>query len=107
MIFLRSTPPLVSDGRRRVDLVRFGCNLSAKIWIYSDAIMDRLRNDENVDFVPIEDVLAQAERKIAEAPYLEARDILNFLERYYFRTAGSERQAVAERLRSLVASRRE
>jgi len=27
---------------RRVDLVRFGCNLSAKIWIYSDAIMDRL-----------------------------------------------------------------
>ena len=107
MIFLRSTPPPASDGRRRVDLVRFGCNLSAKIWIYSDAIMDRLRNDENVDFVPIEDVLTQAERKIAEAPYLEARDILNFLERYYFRTAGSERQAVAERLRSLVASRRE
>ncbi len=105
MIFLKSTPPLVFDGRRRVDLVRFGRDLSAKIWIYSDAVMDRLRDDGNVDFVPIEDVLAQAEREIAEAPYAEAREILDFLERYYFRTAGSARQAVAERLRSLVESR--
>ena len=69
--------------------------------------MDRLRDDRNVDFVAIEDVLAQAEREIAEASYADAREILDFLQRYYFRTAGSQRQAVAKRLRALVASRRE
>ena len=97
----------LADGRRRVDLIRFGRDLSAKIWIYSDAVMDRLRDDRNVDFIAIEDVLAQAEREIAEASYANAREILDFLERYYFRTAGSQRQAVAKRLRALVASRRE
>ena len=107
MIFLRKTPPLLADGRRRVDLIRFGRDLSAKIWIYSDSVMDRLRDDRNVDFVAIEDVLAQAEREIAETSYADAREILDFLERYYFRTAGSQRQAVAKRLRALVASRRE
>ena len=97
--------PLYEDGHRRFDVIGFGRGMSARIWIYSDAVMDPLRGRADVDFVPIETVLAQAERDIAAASPDNARAILAFLERYYLAHAAPTRAAQVEHLRRMVADR--
>ncbi|CAN0447266.1 unnamed protein product, partial [Phaeothamnion confervicola] len=88
LIFFHADPPLTyGQGMRQFDLVRFGNLITAMVWKYSDAVMDPLRNRADVDFVPIELVLAQAEKDIARADAATARSILAFLERYYLADA--------------------
>ena len=96
---------LVADGHRRFDVVRFGTHVTAKIWKYSDAVMDPLRRRGDVDFIPIEMVLAQAERDIAAASAHDAQLIMHFLERYYFADAPPSRTSLAARLRQMVAAK--
>ena len=99
------SPPMMEDGHRRFDVIRFGTTMTARIWIYSDAVMDPLRARADVDFVPIETVLAQAEHDIAAASPEAARTILTFLERYYLTEASPRRAAQIDHLRQLVADK--
>jgi len=105
LLFFHDAQPLRSDGRRRFDLIGFSTGVTAKIWRYSDAVMDPLRGHADVDFVPIETVLAQAERDILRAAPAEARTILQFLERYYLSDAAPGRAAQVGHLRQLVADK--
>jgi hypothetical protein len=107
LIFSQVPPPVSAAGPLRVDEIAFGGELvKARIWIYEDAIMDRLRNDPRVRFTPIEDMLREARRQIAQAPYEEARRIHEVLQRYYFRSAGPSKQGAAEELARQVEARR-
>lgn len=53
-VFLQALPPLSRGGAGRADEISFGDILKAKILLYDDAVMDRLRQDPNVRFTPIE-----------------------------------------------------
>jgi hypothetical protein len=106
LIFSQAPPPVSGSGPIRVDEIAFGDVLKARIWIYEDAIMDRLRSDPRVKFTPIEETLREAQRHIAQAPYEEAQRIHAVLQRYYFRAAGPARQALADELARQVEARR-
>lgn len=106
LIFFHADPPLTyGKGIRHLDLVRFGGLITAKVWKYSDAVMDPLRNRPDVDFIPIEVVLAQAENDIARVDAATARSILEFLERYYLADAPPTRAPIAARLRQMTADK--
>jgi len=89
-----------------VDEIYFGDTLKARIWIYLDAIMDPLRDNPDVQFVPIDGALRAARRQIGQVSYEEARGIYEFLDRYYFHTAGPGKKALADELREAVDARR-
>jgi len=105
-VFSQLPPPISRGGPLRVDEIAFDDLLKARIWLYDDAIMDRLRNTPGVTFAPIETTLREAERHIAAAPYEEARRIYAVLERYYFRGAGPAKRPLAEALLRQVEARR-
>jgi len=105
-IFLYALPPVPRSEPRRVDEIYFGDALKAKIWIYSDAIMDRLRDNPAVGFVPIEQTLSSAGREIEQASYAEAHRVYEFLDRFYFRTAAPEKQRLAEEFKRQVEAKK-
>lgn len=105
-VFSQAWPPVGRSEPRRVDEIYFGDTLKARIWIYVDTIMDPLRSDPAVQFVPIENALRAARRQIGQASYDEARSVYDFLDRYYFQTAGPEKKALADELREAVEARR-
>ena len=106
LVFSQALPPVARAEPRRVDEIYFGDTLKARIWIYVDAVMDPLRGNPAVQFVPIEQALRVARRRIAQAPPDEAQAIYEFLERYYFRSAGPDKQVLAGELRDAVRARR-
>jgi hypothetical protein len=105
-VFSQAWPPVPRLGPRRVDEIYFGDTLKARIWIYLDAIMDPLRDNPDFQFVPIEGALRAARRQIDQVSYEEARGIYDFLDRYYFQTAGPGKKALADELREAVDARR-
>ena len=105
-VFSQAWPLVPRSEPRLVDEIYFGDTLKARIWIYVDAIMDPLRSDPDVQFVPIENALRAARRQIEHASYEEARSVYEFLGRYYFRTAGPEKKALADELLEAVNARR-
>ena len=105
-IFLSHAPPFSLSEPRNADEIFFEGTLMARIWIYNDAIMDRLRDNPAVDFVPIERTLAVARQKIDQAPYEEAKGMYEFLERFYFRAAGPEKQRLADEFIRQVEARK-
>ena len=105
LIFFHKDPALFENGYRQFELVRFGDQITAMVWKYSDAVMDPLRQRGDVDFVPIEAVLAQAEHDLLAASYEDAQKMLAFLERYYLADAPSARAPLVARLRQLVANK--
>lgn len=104
-IFSQALPPVPRAEPRRVDEIYFGDVLKARIWIYVDAVMDPLRDNPALTFVPIEGTLHVAKRRIEQASYEEAKGIYDFLERYYFQTAGPEKRPLADALRAQVEAR--
>ena len=106
-IFSQALPPVPRTEPRRVDEIYFGDTLKARIWIYVDAVMDPLRGNPGVRFVPIERALQAAQQQIEQASYEEATGIYDFLDRYYFQTAGPDKQALADELRATVDARRQ
>ena len=106
LIFSQAWPPVPRPEPRRVDEIYFGDTLKARIWIYVDAVMDPLRNNPGVQFVPIESALRAAKRHIDQASYEEATAVYDFLERYYFQAAGPERKPLADELKEAVNARR-
>ena len=105
-IFSQAIPPVARSEPRRVDEIYFGDTLKATIWVYVDAIMDPLRNNPAVTFVPIEDALRAAQRQIELASYEEAKSLYDFLERFYFQSAGPDTKALADELRRKVDAKR-
>ncbi len=101
-VFLRDTPPLALSGGRDPKLVRIGSTLTAYVMVYRDVVMDRLRDRAEVDFVPIERVIAEAETAIARASRRDGQALLDELDRYYFRTAPAAGAARA-RLQAALA----
>jgi hypothetical protein len=97
-------PP--QPGARRHDEVWFGSLGKARVWIYSDAVMDALRGRPDVSFVPIEQVVARLRAEMAASPYERAAGIYDYLERYYLRTAGPRGAALESDLRALLDRRR-
>ena len=106
LIFVYALPPVPGSEPRRVDEIYFGDTLKGKVWIYSDAIMDRLRDNPAVSFVPIEHTLSSAHREIEQASYADAQRVYAFLDRFYFRTAPPERQRLAEELKRQVEAKK-
>lgn len=98
-------PPL-PRSEPRVDEIVFGGILKARIWTYVDAIMDPLRSNPDVIFVPIEGTLREAQRHIDGASHAEARRIYDVLQRYYFQTAGPGKTPLADALWRQVEARR-
>jgi len=92
-------------GRPPFDQVYFGDVAQARVHIYSDAVMDRLRGVPGVSFVPIETALASALEQIEHASAPEAERIYALLDRYYFRGAGERGRLAALRLRAAVEAR--
>lgn len=100
MVFLRDTPPAAAASGRDPLLVRFGNRLSARLVVYRHEVMDPLRERVDVDFVPIEQWLAQAQAALPGADPIRARAILGLLDRVYF----SVNPSAAPRRRELYAS---
>jgi hypothetical protein len=97
-----SRPPVPQS----LNEVYFGDVAMARIHLYSDAVMDRLRRIPQVSFVPIERVIGQARRQIERAEPEEAEQVYQRLHRYYFRTAGERGQQTARALRALIDQKR-
>jgi hypothetical protein len=93
-----SRPP----GPQRANEVYFDDGAMARIYLYSDAVMDRLRRIPQVSFVPIEGVIERARRQIEQASPATAEQIYRDLDQYYFRAAGERGQEAARALRALI-----
>ena len=94
--------PLVKNGARRFDYARLGGRFTALIWIYDDKVMDAFRNEPEIDFVPIETILAGLEARMAGQPYARARNMLSYYETFYLNHATGARAELATRLRRMV-----
>jgi len=103
--FVFAQEPPSPRGELRVDEIVFDGILKARIWIYVDAIMDPLRSNPDVRFLPIEGTLREARRHIEGASHAEARRIYAVLQRYYFQTAGPEKKPLADALWRQVEAR--
>jgi hypothetical protein len=104
--FVFAQEPVLPRSELRVDEIVFDGILKARIWIYADAIMDPLRSNPDVRFLPIEGTLREAQRHIEGASHAEARRIYDVLQRYYFQTAGPEKKPLADALWRQVEARR-
>ena len=104
--FVFAQEPPSPRSEPRVDEILFDGILKARIWVYVDAIMDPLRSNPDVRFLPIEGTLREAQRHIEGASHAEARRIYDVLQRYYFQTAGPEKKQLADALWRQVEARR-
>jgi arabinofuranosyltransferase len=104
--FVFAQEPPSPRSELRVDEIVFDGILKARIWIYVDAIMDPLRSNPDVRFLPIEGTLREAGRHIEGASHAEAHRIYDVLQRYYFQTAGPEKKPLADALWRQVEARR-
>ena len=92
-------------GARRHDEVYFGNLAKARIWLYSDAVMDALRGRPEVSFIPIEQVIERLRAEMEAAPFARASAIHDYLDRYYLRAAGARGAAIEVELQA--AARRQ
>jgi hypothetical protein len=105
LIVSQAFPPIAKPERRTHEELRFGELARARILLYDDAVMDRLRGRPGVDFVPIERVVEAAAREMETASPARAREILAGLEAWYFDHAGAKGEALARPLREVLARR--
>jgi hypothetical protein len=98
-----SPPP---PGARRHDEVYFGNLAKARVWLYSDEVMDALRGRPDVSFVPIEQVVDRLRGEMEAAPVARAIAIYDYLDRYYLRSAGGRGGEIEVQLRALLDSKR-
>jgi hypothetical protein len=106
LVLTRRVPPI--PRRRDLDSFNelyFGSSAMARIHLYSDAVMDRLRGIPQVWFLPIERVIERQRRRIQQLSPAGGERIYQRLDRYYFRAAGERGQEAARALRALVDQR--
>ncbi len=90
------------ENGRRHDEVFFSNLVRARVLIYRDDIMDKLRKVPEVSFVPIEEALERFAEEIAKGPPETAEEILTYLDGYYLKHAGEKGREEARRLRALA-----
>jgi hypothetical protein len=83
-----------------------GAQVKARVWLYSDEVMDVARGRSDVSFVPIEQVIARLRAEMEAAPYQQARAIYDYLDRYYLRTASPRAVATAVELQKVLDAKR-
>ena len=103
LVVSQEFPPVAKPTLRRHDEVYFGDLARARVVLYSDAVMDALRDRRDVDFVPIERVLEAAAREMEAADAARAREVLAGLETWYFDHAGPRGEEHARPLRAILA----
>jgi len=106
LVMSHEFPPISRPRSPRFDLVYFGDLAVARIHLYSDPVMDRLRDVPGVSFVPIEAVIERRREQIERASLERAERIFERLDRYYFRAAGPRGEPAARELRALVEAKR-
>jgi hypothetical protein len=101
-------PPVAREpGPPRMDIVFFGGNLAkAHLLYYEDAVMEPLRGRPQVEFVPIERVVAQTLREMRAAPPERAEELYAILREFYLRGAGERGAEWDRELRALLVERR-
>lgn len=87
------------------DQIYFGGLVNARIWRYSDAVMDALRDRPDVTFVPIEQVFDSARASVGRGSREETRHVFEYLDRYYFHSGGPGAEAAAEEFRTLLRAK--
>ena len=108
LVFSQVWPLVERDSnQRRLDEVTFGDLIRARIHIYSDDVMDALRNRPDISFVPIEEVLKISARLIEQRSLAESEIIYAGLVDYYFRTAGARGKKAATEFSRLIEAKRE
>ena len=106
LIVLHAFPPVERPaGGDNLDLLYFGDAAVARIERYDPALMEHLSKRPGVSFVPIERVLERRRREIEHASPERAREILAWLDRYYFHGAGEQGRQARTELQRLVESR--
>ncbi len=105
LLLKRGLPPLPAHRLNRIDEIRFGDRLHGQILLYSDEIMDALRDRPEVDFLPIEAAIDLAAAQMESASLPQAQRLYDELDRYYFRHAGERGNEPALRLRRIVERR--
>ena len=93
-------------GARRHDEVYVDDLVKARIWIYSDEVMDPLRGRPEVSFIPIEQVIERLRAEMEAAPYARASAVRDYLDRYYLRAAGARGAAIEVELQELLDAKR-
>jgi hypothetical protein len=106
LVMSHEFPPIERPRNPPFDLVYFGDLAVARIHLYSDEVMDRLRDVPGVSFVPIESVIERRREQIEHATLERAERIFERLDRYYFRKAGARGEPAARELRALIEARR-
>jgi arabinofuranosyltransferase len=105
LIVSKAFPVAAGPGGPRPDEVYFGSLARARVWRYSDEVMDRLRGQPGVTFVPIERVLETARKDLANGSRAEARRVYDYLDGYYFRSGGPRAAADRQEFRALLEAR--
>ena len=101
----REPPVERPPGRVEVDRLYFGDRAVARIHLYSDAVMDPLRERDGVHFVPIERTLELSRHRMEQGTLAEAQEIYTELRRYYFDRAGKRGAAWDRQLRETLAGK--
>jgi arabinofuranosyltransferase len=107
LVVSRRYPPIERrPGEQAFDEIYFSDVAVARIHLYSDEVMDPLRELSYVSFVPIEEVIEHVRRVIQRAPLEKAERAYEWLQRYYLRAAGTRGEAIARGLEASLEIRR-
>jgi hypothetical protein len=85
--------------------IYFGNKVKGEILFYVDEIMDCMRDNPDVAFVPIEKTLEQARNYIENTSSENAEIVFKQLSDYYFRGAGEKGRREAAILREIIDSK--
>jgi hypothetical protein len=98
--------PRYQRTRQAFDDVYFGDVAKARILLYSDEIMDALRDDPQISFVGIERVIENDRQQMPTASLEEAESTYELRHQYYFRAAGESGLEQARELYAIVERKR-
>jgi hypothetical protein len=102
LVLSHRLPPVSRPDPIPFDQVYFGDSAVARVVLYDDEVMDRLRDQPDVHFTPIERLIELRRRQIEGASRERAERIYERLDRYYLRGAGDRAKPVAAELRALI-----
>lgn len=105
LLIKQDLPPLPPPIAGRIDEIRLGDLVRGQILLYSDEVMDALRDRPGVSFLPIEAAVDIAAARMEAAPLAQARRLYEELDHYYFRHAGRRGIDLSQRLRAILARR--
>jgi hypothetical protein len=93
-------------GPPRMDEIYFGDLAMANVLLYDDAVMEPLRRQPEIHFVPIERVFAQTKSSMQAAPLARAEELYGILRDFYLDDAGERGAEWDQELREILAEKR-